>query len=317
VFATVILAGFSMFAAMAAVALRAISSLYRRKLISDLTLTLDGIWLVFSVSHAVFNTFSAGALGFALGFVPFLGYRLTMSLLARLAPPKPLERVPRLLFLRVFALGKRSATLWDMLARTFRHAGSVRMIAGPDLAASALEPHQFLDFLTRRLRRHFISSHAMLDASIRAIDDTPDLDGRFRVNEFFCNDDTWRPTFRALLSNSDAVLMDLRSYSPTNAGAQYELEQLVLHADLGRVVLLIDTTTDEALLRQTLHGPTSTSGMVLSKRHEATVVRSDLAQPDGRRQFVRALSRALGPTSEHGEQQQLRAEARRARERRT
>lgn len=310
VFAGVILIGFLLFAAMAAVALQLISSLYRRKQISDLTLTLDGIWLVFGVSHALFTTFSAGARGFALGFIPFLGYRLTTSLLARLTRPKPLEQVPRLLFLRVFALGKRSATLWDMLAKTFRHVGSVRMIAGPDLVTTTIEPHEFLDFLTRRLSRHFISSRAVLEASIRAIDDAPDLDGRFRVNEFFCNDDTWRPAFRALLSSSDIVLMDLRSYSPANAGAKYELEQLVLLADLRRVVLLIDDSTDESFFRETLHGATSTSGLVLTKPDEAFVVRSDLHQPDTRRQFVRALSDALGkPLAIAGDEHVLRRRA--------
>ena len=45
----------------------------------------------------------------------------------------------------------------DAFAKLWRHAGHIRLIAGPDLATSTGEPHEFIDFLSGRLGRRFIS----------------------------------------------------------------------------------------------------------------------------------------------------------------
>ena len=84
------------------------------------------------------------------------------------------------------------------------------MIAGPDLATSTVEPHEFLDFVSGRMARRFIDSAQTLDLRISQMDLEPDFDNRLRVNDFFCHDDTWRMTLARLAGESDAVLMDLR-----------------------------------------------------------------------------------------------------------
>jgi hypothetical protein len=53
-------------------------------------------------------------------------------------------------------LGKVSQRLFDALDKHWRHVGSIQMIAGPDLATTTVEPHEFLDFLRGRLARRFI-----------------------------------------------------------------------------------------------------------------------------------------------------------------
>jgi hypothetical protein len=54
------------------------------------------------------------------------------------------------------------------------------------------------------------------------------------------------------MGNCDLVVMDLRGLSPDNKGCVFELQSLVAHVPLGKIMLLTDATTDVAFLRQTL-----------------------------------------------------------------
>jgi hypothetical protein len=162
------------------------------------------------------------------------------------------EKSSELLLLRVFSLGKRSERLFDKLGTHWRYAGSIRLIAGPDLATTTVEPHEFLDFLSGKLARRFIDGPQTLDLRISEMDIEPDQDGRFRVNDFFCHDDTWKMVLSRLVRESDAVLMDLRGFSPQNAGVIFEIDELINVVPLGRVVFIVDDTTDEQFLRQTV-----------------------------------------------------------------
>ena len=85
------------------------------------------------------------------------------------------------------------------------------------------------------------------------LDTRPDFDGRFRVNDFYCHEDTWRMTLEQLVGESDVVLMDLRGFSRQNAGCVFEVHELVNSAPLGRVVVTIDDTTDFPFLKKTLN----------------------------------------------------------------
>jgi hypothetical protein len=142
-------------------------------------------------------------------------------------------------------LGKRSERLFDALAKHWRHVGSMRLIAGPDLATTTIEPHEFLDFLGGKLARRFIDGPDALNQRISEMDLKPDGDGRFRVCDFFCHEDTWQMTLTRLVADSDAVLMDLRGFSQENHGVVYEIEELISVVPLERVVFVIDQTTDE------------------------------------------------------------------------
>src|SRR5207248_2093380 len=130
------------------------------------------------------------------------------------AAPRPKPRT--LLLLRVFALGTRSERLFDLLRAHWLRLGNISLIAGPDLITTTVEPHEFLDFLGGQLSRQFVRDRADLGRRISGMDTKIDPDGRFRVNEFFCRADTWQITMRELAACSDAVLMDLRSFSSIN-----------------------------------------------------------------------------------------------------
>lgn len=55
---------------------------------------------------------------------------------------------------------------------------------------------------------------------------------------------------QTLARNSDAILMDLRSFSSTNQGCLYELKVLLDTIDLRHVVFIVDKTTDHPFLKQ-------------------------------------------------------------------
>ena len=158
----------------------------------------------------------------------------------------------RLLLLRVFALGRESQGLFAALDKHWRHVGSIQMIAGPDLATTTVEPHEFLDFLRGRLARRFIDSQEALEVRLAEMDLERDQDGRFRVNDFFCREEAWRMTLCRLVDRSEVVLMDLRRFSPRNAGCIFEINTLIGVMPADHVVFVIDNTTDESFFRQTI-----------------------------------------------------------------
>ena len=98
------------------------------------------------------------------------------------------------------------------------------MIGGPDLAVDNVEPDEFLTFVSGRTRRLFVNSQTDVSERIHASTHGP-TEMRYRIDEFFCFDDTWRPAGQ-LLAQCDAVIMDLRSFGVSNQGSTYELRLL-------------------------------------------------------------------------------------------
>jgi hypothetical protein len=248
-----VLTGFMTFAVLDGWLLRQLGRAYQAKRFSDQALTLDAMWLVFALVQPMVLVLQHWVWYFA-GLVAFIAYKLVLwAGLARLMPRPPDGAASHMvLLLRVFSLGRRSQQLFDVLSRRWLRAGSLCLITGPDLVTSLVEPHEFLDFLGSRLARQFVQGEADLERRLSQLDTRPDPDGRYRVNEFFCYADTWQMTMRRLAACSDAVLMDLRSFSPTNQGCLYELGQLLEGIPLERVLLLFDDSTDRAFLEGAL-----------------------------------------------------------------
>ncbi|HVO94086.1 MAG TPA: hypothetical protein VMT22_14645 [Terriglobales bacterium] len=247
------LLGFVAFAAVGWLILGSLRQLYQRKQLSERSIKVDAIWLLFGIVNSMGLVFQgprwifSGGVAFAVyKVICFGGFRILQAFSGDRIP------APRLLLLRVFALGKRSELVYDPLGKYWLNIGSIQMIAGPDLAASTIEPHEFLDFLSGNLSRRFIDSGATLDLRMAQMDLAPDGDGRYRVTEFFCHDDTWKLTLARLVDESDAVLMDLRGFSPNNRGCVFEITELFNLVSLSRLVFVIDATTDQTFLRQTM-----------------------------------------------------------------
>ena len=76
------------------------------------------------------------------------------------------------------------------------------------------------------IESRYVSGATDLSLRLQALDAGVDPDGRFRIGEFFCFDNTWRPALRALVARERVLLMDLRGFTKANAGRVFELEQL-------------------------------------------------------------------------------------------
>jgi hypothetical protein len=229
------------------VMLRGVGRLYRAQWISDQSIQIDAVWLIVAIVQAPVQTPLAGLGAFLVyELVARIGQRL--FLFGRDADGKP----PRLLLLRVFSLGKRSEHLFRTFSLSWRYIGSMRMIAGPDLANATVEPREFLDFLAGRLQRRFITGPAVLEQRLAETQLRRDPDGRFRVSSFFCHADTWQMVLRRLARESDLVLMDLRGFTPANQGCVYELNELLDAVSLKDFLLVADDTTDEPFLAEVL-----------------------------------------------------------------
>ncbi len=253
-FGGMVIVGLALFAVPGWLLLQGVGFAYRRQWLSDQSIALDALWLLFAMAHAVLLA-SEGPGWILSGVVGFAVYRTVtvagQRWLAARSGPRPGKR---LLLLRVFALGRRSEALFDVLAARWRYAGSLQLIAGPDLATTTVEPHEFLGFLSGRLEGLFIGDEAALEERLTALDLLPDPDGRFRVNEFFCYGDTWQTVLGRLVEQSDAVLMDLRGFGRDNAGCRAELRALTARVPLERVTFVVDDTTDERFLDDELAG---------------------------------------------------------------
>lgn len=236
---------------------QAAAAAYDAKRFSDAQLLARTWWLLLVATVALELATARprpllSALGCAaayLAFAPVTAFFLRRAGLERDRPP------PRtLLLLRVFGYTARTERLFDCVGARWRLLGPVTMIAAPDVAARTIDPGDYLRYLTGGLPETFVRSRADLDARLAALDLAPDPDGRYRVNELCCSDDTWRASVVALMARADAVLMDARGFAPARSGFDFELRELAARVPLARVVLVVDATTDRALLADRLGG---------------------------------------------------------------
>jgi hypothetical protein len=255
--ASVVVAGAIVTVAVLLVALTGLAYLwwsaqqYARKRASDQMVQVSQWWFSITVWESAFllNSGLRWTLAFWLAYLAFrLVTAVGLGLRRRAGAGAPL----RLLLLRVFEGQRRSERLLRRLSASWRHLGAVQMIAGPDLAAATLEPHEFLDSLRGRLNRQFVVDTEDLRRRLTQLDLGADPDGRYRVNELFCHDNTWRAALQELVHISDCVLLDLRGFTVARQGVIYEITQLVELVPLRRVLVLSDDTTDHGLLRTVL-----------------------------------------------------------------
>ena len=224
---------------------------FERKAFSDSQLLVDSWWLivVFQQTVSFANYFGWGGLA---GLLAFVAYRSVVALgLTFWRTANSGAGGGRLLLLRVFGFQRRTERLFDLIAQRWRLRGSVKLIAGPDLAMRTIDPADFIAFVGGRMQRLFLRSTRDLTKRIGRLDEARDPDGRFRIGKFYCHEDTWRPTLSELLLQSDLVLMDLRGFSAANSGCEFELRQLAASGLLPRTLFVIDDATDIGLFKVT------------------------------------------------------------------
>jgi hypothetical protein len=261
---------------------RGLASGFERRRFSDVQIVADCWWAIVTVVEISTLTITLGAWALPAGLAAFVAYRLGVEFALRGLRPRRSEGASqKLTLLRVFGFQARTETLFDRVAQKWRLRGPVQLIAGVDLAMRTTDCGDVLTFLEGRL-------------ADRRLDDDPDPDGRFRVNELYCHDDTWRPTLQALLDRSDVVVADLRSFGPQNAGCRFELEELLRRVPADRVAIVHDGTTDLDLLRQLLNESWNTLRLEgrTTRPGRVTLVPVERGQIAGLMQWLEPLSRA-------------------------
>jgi hypothetical protein len=182
---------------------------------------------------------------------------------------RPMSSAKRLLVLRVFAKGsedRRGERLLDELEYRWRFIGPIVLIGAPDVAGRTIDPAKAANFLRFRLKDAFISNRHVLHKRIAAMDDVPDPDGRYRVNEFYCFDDIWKEAVQMLLDSSDAIVLDLRGFTKARQGTAYEIGLIASRGALGRTVFLVSAETNMDDVIVTMHaaqGSTLPAGQVI------------------------------------------------------
>jgi hypothetical protein len=226
---------------------------YDRKRFSDVQLIID-CWWVIVTANLIAESLAVkfGFAGIGAGLAAFAAYRIGVGVVLSGQSDAPGPTARRLLLLRVYGYQARTEALFDRVAQRWRFQGPVQLIAGVDLASRAADPDDILTFIKGELADQYVASPDQVPERLGQMDLKRDPDGRFRVNELRCHDDTWQPTLKALLGVSDGVLVDLRSFSQRNSGCRFELEQIVRQIPTDRIVLVYDRTTDLRLLGQVL-----------------------------------------------------------------
>jgi len=245
---------------------------YRMRRMSDQSLLLDSVWLLFiAVQAIVLGTpvsggSSRGLFWIAASFPLYLlvkaaGYRLLRK--RELGAP-----AVSLLVLRSFSLEKRAERVFRVVTLFWRYLGDVRLIGGPDVAASTIQPHALLEFASRKLRASFIDSPEALDSRMRGLDAPPDPDGRFRIYDFFCFDNTWQLAVQRLIRSSSVVLADLRGFPGTSrGGCEFEIREVLNALPAERFVILLNRQTDRGRLASILDDAWNTLAADSPNRH--------------------------------------------------
>jgi hypothetical protein len=234
--------------------LKALARAYEAKRFSDAQLLAHSWWLLLVAFEAftLISVHPGTATLLQIVAVSVVAYALLPFLLARglrwaqRGAPAPAPRT--LLLLRVFGDTARTEALFERIATRWQRFGPVTMIAAPDVVAGTVDPGDILRFATGNLAAGFVASQDDLTRRLATMDVAPDRDGRYRINEFCCHDDTWQATVVALIERADAVVMDLRGFTAQRHGCEFELHELGTRLRPSRVVLVVDASTDRALL---------------------------------------------------------------------
>ncbi len=225
---------------------------YRNKRYSEQMLLLDSLWLLVTLSEILSQMASLGVASFYY-LLAFVAYKIVTHVgLTQLRAAQAPQSPPALLMLRVFGFTARTRQLADQVGHYWRYSGPINMIGGTDLAASLMEPDELIQFWSRQLRQQFIASDTHLQTRMRTLDNAQDPDLRYRINEFFCHDNTWQATVKALAQRSAVVLMDLRGFGANNRGCEFELQMLLEVVPVARIVLLVENSREPQHLQQVL-----------------------------------------------------------------
>ncbi len=219
---------------------RVLAQAYSDKWVSELIVVYSAAWVL----NLVFEALSDGP----LMLLPLLWLPLAVVVGHKIFQRDPLSDrrcdAPTLMVLRVFKQDRNVAALFEEVVERWRVSGRTVLIAGTDLVDHTLDAADLLGFLEGRLAERFVVGQDDVQRRLAEFDWERDPDGRFRINECYCHDASWKHALAALVHRSRYVLMDLRGFTAANAGCRYELAVLARAPHALRVVAVVDDTSD-------------------------------------------------------------------------
>ena len=158
------------------------------------------------------------------------------------------ERPPGvpLLMLRVFSTDKRKHDLLHRLQERWRYIGAVHQAGGPDLIDFNVGPYACAKFMSGSLHDLYLPEAVSGEKLMGRFSHAADREGRYRINEMFNFNTSWRGNVEQLILNSQIILLDVRGLTAEREGTSFEVGLLARHALLGRVVAVGDGETDWA-----------------------------------------------------------------------
>ena len=131
------------------------------------------------------------------------------------------------MYLRVFGSAGRAERLFDVLAASWRHAGTIQLISATDMARGRFELDELLDFLNRKLADATSAQKATSTGVLPRFDIVLTL----TVVTASMNSSAARTPgsgrFPALTASSSLVIMDLRAFTSDSKGCIFELSVLL------------------------------------------------------------------------------------------
>jgi len=123
------------------------------------------------------------------------------------------------------------------------------LVAGPPLVVAGA----VLVIGRHRIDTRFTRNHDQIVTRLQTLMRHPrHFDLSFRNARVLCHDNTWFPAVVEFASRSQAVLMDLRGYTPARKGCEREVDFLFDAVALQRLLFLIGADGEETAVRQML-----------------------------------------------------------------
>ena len=243
--------------------------------LAGVTLSMIGLWAAFRVLGVVAGAIERGWIG-ELSMVSLVGLGVVVStLVLGVAPEDPALAVTRpgwlslswlgltavvyvvflgrttattaglpLLMLRVFSVDKRKHDLLHRIQERWRYIGAVDQAGGPDLIDFNVGPYACSKFMSGSLHDLYLPEAVSGDKLMGRFNHEPDREGRYRVNEMFNFNTSWRGNVEQLVLNSPIILLDVRGLTAEREGTSFEVGLLARHGLLERVIAVGDEETD-------------------------------------------------------------------------
>jgi hypothetical protein len=133
--------------------------------------------------------------------------------------------------------------IWDLLEYlilpVWRKLGNIFLIRGGEHILRQVSLWDSLLFL-RGKDRIISKTPEQITQKLNEFQKKTNRAPEYRFNTLMCGDNSWQFALHSLIDDADLVVMHLSSFSPSNQGCIYELEQLINRVPVDNFYLLVD-----------------------------------------------------------------------------